>query len=735
MLTEYYLGQMRLSVFATFFALIVGLPHGSLAQLNKTAIDDYDNYTIVGEMGLTVTNFGIIGEGWNNPDQPSARYKQYGTEREMVELMSYGGLWIGGIPVINGNPQPARVSTAIVDGAFDYGEEGFEFTTSSAAGDTITTRSTISSASTSPLASYFSLNAVSHQDLLANFNDFNGDLVNHEPLGIEVHLESYAWSHSFMESFVILDYTITNRSDRVDSARVGWDIKNIYAGIWADASVNNMNYQSRWEPGSGFSWYDNINAFERSPNANNYPRNIGYQYDYDGDDGWSRVYFGIMTLYGPNRRSKLFRDPAGDWYTYYNQWRWNSPENMDIPEFNMPINDVERYTKLSSSPFNVFDSTHAYEDRPWLNMPNSWMMLVSAGPFGTVRETGGFVLPVGESVNVVFAVLAAPWSHQGSENNFQRRQDLIKNADWAQKAFNGEDVNGNSILDAGEDLNANGILDRYIVPEPPPSPALAVVAADQKVSLYWDNTPEFALDPVSRKHDFAGYRIYGSAKTAGSTAQYSLLAEFDKVGDAFGYDTGFDLVRIKNEFGVNDSIEIKDHFYHYVWVNENLQNGWPNNAVYAITAYDGGDEATGLESLESSRNENRISVIPGTPPAADPALSQVSVYPNPYHRKALWDGSGQRDRLIWFRNLPQDALIRIYTLGGDLVDEIDHAAATYAGGDIRNVPGGNTVFAGGEHPWDLITKYDEPIATGMYVYTVEDRITGDTQVGKFMVIK
>ncbi len=105
----------------------------------------------------------------------------------------------------------------LVDGAFDYGEEGFEFTTSSSLGDTIRTRSSISSASTSPLASYFSLDAVSHQDLLADFNDFNGDLINHEPLGIEVHLESYAWSHSFMESFVILDYTITNRSDRVDS--------------------------------------------------------------------------------------------------------------------------------------------------------------------------------------------------------------------------------------------------------------------------------------------------------------------------------------------------------------------------------------------------------------------------------------------------------------------------------------------------------------------------------------
>ncbi len=726
---------MRLIVFVFISSLFFGLASPLSAQLKKPSVDDYNNTTIVGEMGLTITNFGILGEGWNNSDQASCRYKQYGTEREMVELMSYGGLWIGGIPVIAGEEQLPRVSTAIVDGAFDYGEEGFEFTTSPAKGDTIKTRSSISSAGTSPLASYFSLDAVSHQDLLADFTDANTNIINHEPLGIEVHLESYAWSHSFMESFVILDYTITNRSDKVDSTSMGWDIKNLFAGIWADASVNNMNYKSRWEPGSGFSWYDNINSFERSYNANGYPRNIGYQYDYDGDDGWSRVYFGLMALHGPNVRATSHADNQGDWYTYYNQWRWNSPENQDIPEFNMPISDEERYDKLSSSDFYDIDFGQQYESEPWLDLPNSWMMLVSAGPFGTLPEGDGFILPVGESVNVVFAVLAAPWSHQGSSNNFQRRQDLIKNADWAQKAFNGEDVNGNSILDLGEDLNENGVLDRYIVPEPPPSPSMAVIAEDQQVTLFWDNAPENALDPVSRKYDFAGYRIYGSTKTSGSQAQYSLLAEFDLIGDEFGYDSGFDLVLIKNDLGLPDSVEINGHFYHYKWVNSGVQNGWPGNTVYAITAFDSGDEDTGLESLESSRNENRTGVIPGTPPSTDAIMAPVSVYPNPYRVKAQWDGGGQRERLVWFRNLPASSIIRIYTLSGDLVEEIDHDGAHYNGGDISRLPAGNTILSGGEHPWDLITKYDEPIATGMYVYTVENLNNSHIQTGKLLVIK
>mgnify|MGYP003969275577 FL=1 len=741
---------MRLHVFAVLIFFLYGPLHPVFAQLNKAAVDDYDNTTIVGELGLTVTNFGIIGEGWNNPNQASCRYKQYGTEREMIELMSYGGLWVGGIPIVNGEAGHARVSTAIIDGALDFGESGFEFIASPSAGDTIRTHSSISSAGTSPLASYFSLDAVSQQDLVADFSDFQfpvirdtvtGDTLyvdypdEHLPLGIEVHLESYAWSYSFLESIVFLDYTITNRSDKVFESNGGWDIKNLHSGLWADASVNNMNHDDgAYSPGWG-GWWDNINSFERSYNTNGYPRNFGYQFDYDGDDGWSRAYFAIMNLHGPNIRSTSFNDNEGDWFTYYDQWQWKD-NNRLIPEFDMPADDTVRYTKLSSSIFFDDEFRETYRDsKPWLDLPDSWMMLVSAGPFGTLPDDDGFVLPVGESVDVVFAVFGALWSHQGSHDDLDRRADLIKNADWAQKAFNGEDVNGNSILDAGEDFDGDGILDRYIVPEPPPSPDLTVVADDQRVALYWNNFPEAAIDPVSRKHDFAGYRIYGSSKTEGNETQYSLLAEFDLIGDEFGYDTGFDLVEIKNELGLPEPIEINGLDYHYKWINAGVQNGWPGKTTYSITAYDSGDEATGLESLESSRNENRIDVIPGTPPSTDSKQAPVSVYPNPYRVHAKWDGSGQRDRLVWFRNLPSSSIIRIYTLSGDLVESINHEGSSYSGGDISRLPGGKTVLSGGEHPWDLITKYDEAVATGMYVYTVEDLSNNKVQTGKLLVIK
>jgi len=44
-------------------------------------------------------------------------------------------------------------------------------------------------------------------------------------------------------------------------------------------------------------------------------------------------------------------------------------------------------------------------------------------------------------------------------------------------------------------------------------------------------------------------------------------------------------------------------------------------------------------------------------------------------------------------------------------------------------------MAGGEYAWDLITDNDQAIATGLYLFTVENKRTGDIKRGKFLVIK
>ncbi|MBF8249062.1 MAG: hypothetical protein HW374_1862, partial [Bacteroidetes bacterium] len=114
------------------------------------------------------------------------------------------------------------------------------------------------------------------------------------------------------------------------------------------------------------------------------------------------------------------------------------------------------------------------------------------------------------------------------------------------------------------------------------------------------------------------------------------------------------------------------------------------------------------------------------------------VYPNPYYARAYWDGRGERDRKLYFANLPQRAEVRIYTLAGDVVDQFDHDGVTYNASDInwfQRFSDGSQQLSGGEHAWDLISQRDQAIATGLYLFTVKNKDTGEIKRGKFLIIK
>ena len=681
--------------------------------------DEYDKFTSVGQLGLTVTNFGILGNGWNRMEdgsiQPSCQYKQHTeTFREQVEHFSYAGLWVGGI--VNGQ---RRVSTAIVDGVFEAGDEGFELFAESP----IIIQSSIASTTQDSMAQYYSPYAVSHQDMIADFKDYGTipsdglGVSNHNPLGLNIHLEAYAWNYSYADAFVILNYTFKNMS--MDT------IADIYAGIWSDASVANFNYTDYYTPGGGFTWYDNLDGFDRSVDEAGFERGIGYQYDVDGDDGWAESYVGISIL-GANV-------PMDYLHTNYHQWVWTNSNNSDYPAYSMPIDDNARYDKMSSRVPQGSGPEYTAEGYPAAE--NSWLFLVSSGPLGSSPSTAdstSWSLAPGDSCSVAFTVVCARWTPGAGGDSPAQRKNLYVNYDWAQKAYDGEDKNRNNVLDEGEDANNNQIIDRYILPAPPPSPNMEIMVESNKVTLYWQDNAEAFLDPISQVADFEGYRVYGARKTANEAlGEFTLLSEND-IKNSIGYNTGFSAIRITNEFGEPDSMEINGLFYQYKFVNEGIKDGWLN--YYTVTAYDQGDPDTNLESLESSIYANRIYVYSGEPDAGNDDW-QPTVYPNPYKGQALWDGYGSRNKMIWFRGLPAKAEIRIFSLAGDLVEVIQHDEL-YMGKDIANVDERkNPIMSGGEHAWDLITMHDQATASGLYLFTVEDKDTGTIKEGKFLIIK
>ena len=194
------------------------------------------------------------------------------------------------------------------------------------------------------------------------------------------------------------------------------------------------------------------------------------------------------------------------------------------------------------------------------------------------------------------------------------------------------------------------------------------------------------------------------------------------------------MIQITNSFGDPDSINIDGAHYHYKFENTQLKDGWLN--YYAVTAYDRGDPDANLESLESSIYSNRVYIYPGKSDLDDMGWdAEPTVYPNPYRGQALWDGYSSRSKMIWFRNLPKAAEIRIFTLAGDLVDIIEHGES-YQGQDIENINDSrNPLMSGREHAWDMVTMYDQAAATGLYLFTVEDISSGKIKEGKFLIIK
>lgn len=675
--------------------------------LSKPTIRDYTHYTFASQIGMTVTNYGILGEGYNTCVQPSCRYKLYSEyKQEQVEHFSYAGLWIGGI-----KNNKSLVSSAIVDGfvSDEYGTRpaGREFTSSS---DSVIIKSVFNKSTTDPvireLARYYDSTAISHQDMIAEFTDTSQIIpgtemqIPHEPLGVKVRLETYCWNYPYANSFVILNYTVKNIS--------GEEIINPYVGIWADNSVGNMNYTSICEPGGGWNWYDNRNDFVDS-------LDMAIQSDLDGDQGWAQSYFGLKYLGSKNEKST-------DFDVYYDQWPWNGNQIDGVNHHLTPIGDQELYARMSQYPGSEYSV---------ITESASWMSLLTAGPIGNrenfqLREA---VWEPGKKINFAFAIVCGLWATDSQTDTEARRTILYENAKWAQRAY---------------ELG-------YELPGPPPSPNMKVVPGDQKITIYWDNAPqdstnELAYDPVSQEIDFEGYRIYSGRKT-GVGREKTLLAQYDIV-DEFklkqigftNYNTGLDQIRIRDEEGnpttktfVIDGDTMK---FHYKYVDYNLKNGWPGRNWYTVVAFDYGNAEKGIPSSESA--SSKVYAIPGA--GENPGLKRkVEVYPNPYRATADWDGFGERERMLWFTNLPPRAKIRIYTLSGEVIDIIEHNSKTYNGSDIRllkeTVFGKSPKFSGGEHAWDLLTRYNQPIAAGLYLFTVEDLETNDISIGKFAIIK
>ncbi|MDP3113390.1 MAG: hypothetical protein Q8M98_01315 [Candidatus Cloacimonadaceae bacterium] len=161
----------------------------------------------------------------------------------------------------------------------------------------------------------------------------------------------------------------------------------------------------------------------------------------------------------------------------------------------------------------------------------------------------------------------------------------------------------------------------------------------------------------------------------------------------------------------------------------------------AVTAYDRGIPSNDLNFLETGRDAdaNMKIFFPGALAKAN--MDNIYVVPNPYIGRSKFDGrragdnKGDKSRRIWFVNIPERCVIRIYTLAGDLVKEIQHDGAYQA--DIITVSKAaiKGISASGMRDWDLLSENRQIIAPGVYLYSIENKADKKIKVGKFVIIK
>ena len=585
------------------------------------------------------------------------------------EHLVRGGLWIGGITQFPGTGEELRVSTAAVDGS--QGSASASGTEYTPLGNQIFERSKL------PNSPVFSPLAVSEQDFITEFADYPGKPTvtggeDHVPLGIKIEQKSYNWSFSRFANFVAVSLKITN---------TGPPLRNVWVGMYEEFASGPKNAYSTWPPsstggGTLGSWFNK--------------KEMGYEPSFRMiTEHYCRAWVNGVPMcedhVAPPRVGIQLLGIRPDTVAnkqvtvYFANW---TPGDTTRDE------DFERHNLMSTGRITPPDSLFPGGSAD--GGPNDPVSLLAVGPFDEILPDS--------SITVDFA-----WV--GGEDD----EDLLANAAFAQLAF---------------DFN-------YVIPEPPPSPRLAVVPTDGALDVYWDRSSELAEDPTSPQPgnlDFEGYRVY-VGEERGRLSRY---AQYDRP-DTTGFDTGFAAVALGA-----DSVNIDGTWYHYRQRITGLKTGFKYYA--AVTAYDIGD--TQIESLESGITQNLLQSVPAPSPA-EAAGRKVTVFPNPYKVEAAWDaGALVRDHYLWFANLPERCTIRIYTLSGDLVKSFAFDGATYDGSSARGLfnPGAETALgaptlSGSLYAWDLITDQGQAAASGLYLFAIEDAVSGEVQRGKFLVLK
>lgn len=267
---------------------------------------------------------------------------------------------------------------------------------------------------------------------------------------------------------------------------------------------------------------------------------------------------------------------------------WALPYTNTVP--NVPKNDVLFWQLISSDSISI--------DQTLFSTPGDNIFLYGSGPFALPPNgTQRFSIALLMGVNL---------------------QDLVLSSETAQRV-----------------LEAN-----YRFAQPPPKPTVRAVPGNGRVTLYWDNAAESAIDPLTNVNDFEGYKIYRSEDYTFSdvfsitdangapflgvalTGKDGKLAQFDLVNNWSGLaPVEYQGRGVKYNLGSNTGLV-------HEYVDSTVTNG--KTYYYAVASYDHGFDSLSVALPPSECqiaitrdpvtnvlkfDQNTVAVVPGPLPA------------------------------------------------------------------------------------------------------------------------
>jgi hypothetical protein len=471
-------------------------------------------------------------------------------------------------------------------------------------------------------------------------------------LDFRVHQSIWSWGVPGADKFVVLKFEIENTRDT--------DLDSVYFNFYSDLDIGGIS--------SGEEWADDCIDFDKD-------RELVRFYDSDNySDEWMEAdpfQAGIVFLETPN----------GEGIT---DWHWIDVAVDEVAVNSAVWDSISWYQMISDTSYfhkngNVADYFHLGENPSngtRFDDPNTTRITdaegnLIGGAMVAYIVNGPATIPAKGKVTYLVGVVVG-----------DDEADLLAVTDelWAH-------------YDNGFNIPVV------------PAPELSAEVGDREVDLYWSNALDigYSNPAAGDSNDLEGYILYRSTDP--------LLRNW----------TTLDTIPMQ----FKSETQLRAEAYHYE--DEQVNNGF--RYFYSLAAYRHNilgnvEESVRLAALSNLANQsNAVEVYPQTLASVTAAeMERIRVVPNPFVISAVWDEArigntvfGEPIRNIAFTYIPQNAVIRIFTTDGDLVQTLRNDGQT------------------GRVEWNLLTSEQRPAGSGIYFYHV--KAAEGEKTGRFAIVR